>query len=84
MITISRDNLKRILHAATGDIKHFVMAEDQFINEWLKDNPDVSDSNSSLSGIISESEANDVCLACDGTGEVEGDSYDDIQPCRNC
>ena len=24
------------------------------------------------------------CDACDGTGLVEGEHFDDLQPCRNC
>ena len=47
-------------------------------------NDEAQNFDSVLHPIISGSEANGVCLVCNGTGEVEGEHFDDIQPCRNC
>jgi hypothetical protein len=34
-IELTKDQLKNILHAATGNVRDFVMNEDRFIKEWL-------------------------------------------------
>jgi len=37
-IILTRAQLKNILHCATGNVKDFVMHEDRFINDWIKEN----------------------------------------------
>ena len=37
-ITLSRQKLKNILHCATGNVRDFVMHEDSFIDNWIKEN----------------------------------------------
>ncbi len=31
-----------------------------------------------------EREKDEECITCGGSGLVEGEHYDDLQPCRNC
>jgi len=42
-ITLTRDELKNILHCATGHVKDFVMDNDGFIDDWLKNNQSKED-----------------------------------------
>ena len=37
-IILSRQKLKNILHCATGNVRDFVMHEDSFIDDWIKEN----------------------------------------------
>ena len=37
-VNISIEDLKKILHAATGNVKDFVMHEDEFIDDFLNSN----------------------------------------------
>jgi len=37
-ITLTRAQLKHILHCATGNVKDFVMDNDGFITDWIKEN----------------------------------------------
>ena len=38
MIHLTREELKDILHSATGNIKDFVTNEDMFIDDWIDSN----------------------------------------------
>lgn len=35
-IELTREELKHILHCATGHVRDFVMDEDGFINDWIE------------------------------------------------
>ncbi len=75
-IELTQQQLKDLLHYATGNVRDFVMNEDRFIKEWL-------DEQLILGGVINPKGKQLVCPVCKSR-RIKQDPFWEDNECLNC